>query len=347
MRALRWHARLDVRLEEVDPPPPPPPGQLQVRVLSCGICGTDTEEFKEGPLFVRAGGPHPLTGRAAPITLGHEVCGVVVAAGPLSPTGLLGQVVAVDGLITCGACWACREHKVNLCEQLASIGFSADGGLAAALNVPALGCVPLKPGVPPDIGALAEPLAVAVRALRQGRFVAGERVAVVGGGAVGQLAAQASLALGAKEVVLVEADALRRASAAQSGLPSVVEPSQAGQAGADVVVECSGSPAGVATALSAARPTGRVVIVTITSQSPPVSLLDLVRGERELVGSLSHVYDEDFAAAVELINTGGVGERLPRVTVSLDESVAYLSGAKALPDGIVKVLVKPDAAEGI
>jgi (R,R)-butanediol dehydrogenase/meso-butanediol dehydrogenase/diacetyl reductase len=292
-------------------------------------------------MFVRTGEPHPLTGRAAPITLGHEVCGIVVEAGPSTDTSLLGRAVAVDGLITCGTCWACREHKVNLCEQLASIGFSADGGLAPALNVPALGCVPLEPGLPPDLGALAEPLAVGVRALRRGRFVAGERVAVVGGGAIGQLAAQASAALGAKAVTLVEADALRRASAAQSGLPVVVEPSQASQAGADVVVECSGSPAGVVTALSAARPTGRVVLVTITPHSPPLSVLDLVRHEQELIGSLSHVYDEDFAAAVELINTAGVGERLPRVTVGLDESVGYLTGAKALPDGVVKVLVRP------
>jgi (R,R)-butanediol dehydrogenase/meso-butanediol dehydrogenase/diacetyl reductase len=342
MRALRWHGRLDVRVDEVEPPGPPAAADAQVRVLSCGICGTDTEEFKEGPLFIPTQ-PHPLTGRAPPITLGHEVCGEVVAAGPAADQSLVGRLVAVDGIISCGTCWACKEHRVNLCAQLASIGFSADGGLAPLLNAPARGCIPLREDIAAEVGVLAEPLAVAVRALRRGRFVRGERVAVVGGGAVGQLAAQASLALGAREVVLAEPDPARRASAADAGVPVVVHPGEVGDVGADVVVECSGSPGGVATSISAARATGRVVLLGIAPYSPPLPVLRLVRHEQEIIGSLSHVYDEDFAAAVDLINDGEVGQRLHRVKVGLEEALGYLTGRTALPAGAVKVVVCPGA----
>lgn len=345
MRALRWHGRLDVRIDNVQPPGAPLSGDVQIRVLSCGICGTDTGEFKDGPLFIPTQ-PHPLTGRAAPITLGHEVCGEVVAAGASTDQGLVGRLVAVDGIISCGTCWACREHRVNLCVQLASIGFSADGGLAPVLNAPGRGCVPLAEDVTADIGALAEPLAVAVRALRRGRFVPGERVAVVGGGAVGQLAGQASLALGAKEVVLLEPDPGRRASAAEAGVAVVIHPRDAGQVGADVVIECSGSPVGVITSMSAARATGRVVLVGITPSSPPLPTLRLVRNEQEIIGSLSHVYDEDFAAAVDLINNDGVGQRLYSVKVTLDEAAAYITGRATLGPGVVKVLVRPDSTTG-
>src|SRR6185369_1380936 len=81
MLAVRWHARGDVRVEEVPPPAPPGPGELQLRVRWCGICGTDLEEWLSGPVFIPASVPHPVTGARAPLVLGHEFAGVVVAVG--------------------------------------------------------------------------------------------------------------------------------------------------------------------------------------------------------------------------------------------------------------------------
>ena len=81
MLAVRWHARGDVRVEEVPPPAPPGPGELQLQVRWCGICGTDLEGWLSGPVFIPAAAPHPLTGARAPFILGHEFVGVVVAVG--------------------------------------------------------------------------------------------------------------------------------------------------------------------------------------------------------------------------------------------------------------------------
>ena len=134
--ALRWHGRGDVRLDEIEDPPPPGPGEVQLRPLWCGICGTDVEEYRSGPVFIPSGSPHPLTGRLAPITLGHEFSGEVVDVGPGVERFRPGDRVAADTLIFCGECYWCRRHQVTLCERLAALGLMADGGLAGLCNAP-------------------------------------------------------------------------------------------------------------------------------------------------------------------------------------------------------------------
>jgi (R,R)-butanediol dehydrogenase/meso-butanediol dehydrogenase/diacetyl reductase len=161
-------------------PAPPGPGELQLRVRWCGICGTDLEEWLSGPVFILASVPHPLTGARAPLVLGHEFAGVVVAvdAGVTGP--LPGQRVAVDTIVSCGSCHLCQRGQVTRCLALEALGLHGDGGLAELCNAPARICLPVPDTVADYEAALAEPLAVAVRALRRGGLGPGERVAVVG-----------------------------------------------------------------------------------------------------------------------------------------------------------------------
>ncbi len=346
MKAIRWHARGDVRVDEIDPPPPPGVGEVQIRVLACGICGTDTEEYLHGPMFVQAGRPHPLTGRTAPIVLGHEICGRVISTGDEAGSSLVGRLVAVDGLISCGRCRSCQRHLVNLCEQLAAIGFSADGGLAPLLNAPAPGCVPLPGHVDADAGALAETLSVGIRALRRARYEAGEDVVVFGGGAVGLLAAQAAQVMGAGTVTVVEPDAQRRDLAKLLGIEAVV-PAAAADVRADVVLECSGAGGVVEAALVVARPGGRVVMLAITTAEPALSARQIVRGEREVIGSLSHIYDEDLPAAVELLASGRVQTgSLVETTDDLEVALGRLTLTSSDPvsKSAVKLIVHPPEA---
>ena len=105
MRAVRWHGRRDIRVDEVDEPGTPAPGWVRLRVAACGICGTDVEEYRDGPLAVPLE-PNPLSGRCAPLTLGHESIGIVEEVGEgvaLEP----GTSVAVEGNMTCGSCFWC------------------------------------------------------------------------------------------------------------------------------------------------------------------------------------------------------------------------------------------------
>jgi (R,R)-butanediol dehydrogenase/meso-butanediol dehydrogenase/diacetyl reductase len=192
MLAVRWHARGDVRVEEVPPPAPPGPGELQLQVRWCGICGTDLEEWLSGPVFIPAAVPHPLTGARAPLILGHEFAGVVIAVGAGVTGPLPGQRVAVDTIVSCGSCHWCQRGEVTRCPALGALGLHGDGGLAELCNAPARMCLPVPDTVADDEAALAEPLAVAVRALRRGGLRPGERVAVVGAGTVGLMAVQAA-----------------------------------------------------------------------------------------------------------------------------------------------------------
>jgi (R,R)-butanediol dehydrogenase/meso-butanediol dehydrogenase/diacetyl reductase len=217
VQAVRWHARGDVRVEEVPPPPPPGPGVVQLSVSWCGICGTDLEEWQDGPLFIPVGAPHPVTRARAPLVLGHEFAGVVTAVGEGVTEPARGQRAAVDTIVYCGTCHWCRRGEVIRCASLGALGLHADGGLAGLCNAPARMCLPVPDRVPDDEAALAEPLAVAVRALRRGGLQPGERVAVVGLGAVGLMALQAAIAFGAESVAVVEPLPERRAWPCASG----------------------------------------------------------------------------------------------------------------------------------
>jgi (R,R)-butanediol dehydrogenase/meso-butanediol dehydrogenase/diacetyl reductase len=346
MRAVRWHARGDVRVEEVPPPPPPGPGDVQLQVSWCGICGTDLEEWLSGPVFIPVAVPHPVTGRRAPLVLGHEFAGVVVAVGA-GVTGLWpGQRVAADTIVSCGSCRWCWHGEVTRCPGLGALGLHGDGGLAQLCNAPARMCLPVPDAVADDAAALAEPLAVAVRALRRGGLQPGERVAVVGAGAVGLMAAQAAAAFGAQDVAVIEPLPARRALATRLGADRVVPPGDAATLEADVAVECAGRPGAVQTAVQALRSGGRAVLLGIVTDAVAITPMDLVRGEKSVIGSLSHVWNEDFRVALQLLGRGAV-HAAPLITDRIPLGAAVSGGLALLrdePEKHLKILVHPGEA---
>lgn len=348
MLALRWHGRGDVRLDDIDSPPPPGAGEVQLAVEWCGICGTDVEEYHSGPHFIPVGEPHPLTGRMAPLTLGHEFAGTVVAVGPDVTDHAVGDRVAVDTLIFCGTCYWCQRHQVSLCEKLAAVGQMTDGGLAALCNAPAYSCFHLPEQVSFEAGALAETLAVTVRALRRGRLRIGERVAIVGAGAIGLMALQAARAGGAAEVYVSEPHPERAERARELGA-IVVDGDELRQLGADLVIECSGSPKAIPTAIEAARKGGRVVLVGIYGGPVTLDALSIVTTEREIIGSLSHVYDEDFKTAIGLLAEGSVRAE-PVITHRVPIERALDDGLLALanhPENHIKILIRSQSEEHV
>jgi threonine dehydrogenase-like Zn-dependent dehydrogenase len=202
-------------------------------------------------------------------------------------------------------------------------------------------CLPVPDTVADDEAALAEPLAVAVRALRRGGLRPGERVAVVGAGTVGLMAVQVAAASGAGSVAVVEPLAERRALAVGLGAGCAVPPGDAAALEADVVVECAGTAGAIATALHALRSGGRAVLLGIVTESAPVAPMDLVRGEKSLIGSLSHVWDEDFREALQLLGRGAV-QAAPLITDRIPLAAAVTGGLALLrdePEKHLKILV--------
>jgi (R,R)-butanediol dehydrogenase / meso-butanediol dehydrogenase / diacetyl reductase len=342
MMALRWHGRGDVRLDDVPPPGRPADGELQVEVGACGICGTDVEEWREGPFMIPVGEPHPITGVTAPITLGHELAGSVIAVGSGTGSWAVGDRIAVDGLVSCGDCQQCARGRPNLCWRMGQVGLMRDGGLQPVVNVPAAACLRLPDGVDMTGGALAETLSVGIRALRRGRFVAGEKVAVVGGGAVGLLALQAARALGAAGVTLVEPVAFRRRLGEDLGAETVVHPDRAEGIQADIVLECGGSASSVTTALAVTASAGRTVLLGVSRATPPLPVWETVLREKEIIGSLSHVIDHDYAAALGLLAAGGISYEALVTSVALEDALE--GGLRALaerPDRYLKIVIRP------
>jgi L-iditol 2-dehydrogenase len=243
----------------------PEPGEALLEVRAAGICGTD--------LHIEAG-EYPSV---PPVTMGHEVCGVVLRGGGFEGT----RVVSETYFSTCRTCDFCLAGRPNLCLERRSIGTHVDGAFAPRLVVPLGNLHPIPDWLPDHAAALIEPLACVCNALFDPPVVApGDEVLVLGPGAIGLLAAQAVRAAGGRVTVVgTDRDTARLELAAKLGLEACVPTTQAplvAQAQAapavatgtsdvstrsrfDVVVECSGSEAGIASGLQATRRGGRFV----------------------------------------------------------------------------------------
>ncbi len=353
MKAAVWHGRHDIRIMQFSDPRPPARDGVTLQVAWCGICGTDLEEYLYGPLFIPVEKPNPLTGRAAPMVMGHEFVGVVRAVGAEVSDLKIGDRVAVDTLLHCGECYFCKQHLVQLCEKLAIMGLSTDGGLAEFVNAPRYMCFKYPATLSDEHAALSEPASVAVRAVRRSRLAPGETVAIIGAGTIGLLTLEVARAMGAEKVIVLEPAENRRRIAAQLGAIAAVDPGRndpvlavhalTGSLGADVVFECAGNVRTMAMAPMLARKRGRVVLVGLHDAPTSMRLLSVVTGEQEIIGSFSHVYDEDFGLAVELLSSGRITAE-PLITARIGLKGLVPQGLDELAsnkDRHLKILVSP------
>jgi len=303
---VRWHARGDVRLDEVAVPSPSDT-QVLVRVEAAAICGTDVDEVRLGPITVPVR-PHPVSGRSAPITLGHEIVGSVVEAGPAAGSEV-GARVAPWPSQPCGTCLDCVTGHANRCSLAVALGMSADGGMAEFLVVEGSRCVPVGVDVALERAVLVEPFAVALHALHQVDPV-GRRVAVVGIGSLGLCVVEAAVLAGAAEVIAVSRSELARETARAAGASAAVPTERAGEIDAELVFETAGAAPAIAASFAAVRRGGTIVVLGGHPRATEVGLLDLTIREVALQGSVSHCFT-DFAAAARSITAGDLA-RAPR-----------------------------------
>lgn len=338
MRALRWRAPLTVVLERV-PVPEPADDQALVAVHWTGLCGSDVEEYLQGPVVI-----HP------PVTLGHEIVGEVAVAARDRSGPPVGTPVVVDVVTGCGHCYWCSRHDEGLCPELVVTGQHTDGGLADFVLARAARLVPVPPGLRLDHAALAEPAAVAVRAVRRLGAATGRGAVVIGGGTVGLLVAQVLHNAGAAPVVVLEPGDSRRAVARDLGLHALWAPDADQRRaalmpmypwqGVDLVVECSGASGMAAEGLRLLRPGGTAVLLGITSEVQPFDQNDLVIGEKSVSGSAAHMWDDDVVVAVGQLASGAVqvGPLISR-KVPLDDAAGAFAKLADPSEDVVKVLV--------
>ena len=264
-----------------------------VKVKAAGICHSDAH-YRAGVSEVK-----PL-----PMTLGHEVAGVVEEIGK-GAAGMLnrGDRVVLHYNITCGDCWHCSTGNEQFCPKCLMLGHFTDGGYAEYVTVPARNALILPPEIPFEQGAtLMCASATSFHALRKARLRAGDRAAVFGIGGLGLSAVQLAKAFGAVEVFAVDRKEEKLGLAARYGAVPVnasrVDPVEeirrltCGK-GVDVSVEVIGRAVTMQQALRSLGPMGRAVIVGIGKEPLSVDTYhDLLGSEAELIGSNDHLLQE-------------------------------------------------------
>ncbi|GIF25538.1 (R,R)-butanediol dehydrogenase/meso-butanediol dehydrogenase/diacetyl reductase [Actinoplanes tereljensis] len=309
MLAAVWHGAKDVRVEEVAAPGAPRPGEVVVAVDLACICASDLAEYRDGPHVIPVRRPHRLTGRTAPVILGHEFVGRVLEAGDSGLTA--GDRVCGDACLRCGVCFWCRRGEYNICESGGSIGLHTDGAFARYLTVPGYTLHRVPDAVDDRAAAIVEPLAVGLHGLRRGRFEAGETVTVVGFGMVGAAVTLLAAAIGAGRVIVVEAAPDRAEAARQAGATDVLAPGDTLRGavreltegrGSDLVLDCTGRADVLPVSVELSRRGGRVVVCGLAHEPSAIRADRLVYFEREVIGSLGYRYDHE--AVLRLLASG-------------------------------------------
>jgi L-idonate 5-dehydrogenase len=313
MLAAVLHGAKDLRLEQY-PQPELGAGRVLLRVRRVGICGSDSHYFEHG--YCAAFVP------TRPFILGHELTAEVVAAADDVKLPAVGARVTVNPARACGFCEYCRAGRGNLCRATIMLGSAStkpptDGAFADLVTVRADQCHGLPPDVDDGLGALMEPFAVALHAIKRAGTVAGKRVLVVGGGPIGLLACMTARAFGAAPVVLSDIVEARRSNALKLGADAVLDPLEkqlsarvrelAGE-GFDAIFEASGAPSALRQAFDLVRPGGTIVqIGTLGTADVPLPANQVMVREIQFLGSFR--YGNVFEEAIRLVASGRLNLR--------------------------------------
>lgn len=286
------------------PTPEPAPGEALIKIMKIGVCGSDIHVYH---------GEHPFT--SYPITQGHEVSGLVEKLGE-GVTGLtVGQKVTIQPQVVCGECYPCRHGKYNLCEKLKVMGFQTTGVASHYFAVDAKKVTPLPEDMGLDEGAMIEPLAVAVHAVRRAGDVTGQDICVLGAGPIGILVAQAAKGMGARRVMVTDVSSLRLDKAKECGADFCINTKEKdfgealtecfGPDKADVIYDCAGNNITMGQAIAHARKGSTIILVAVFAGMATVDLA--VLNDHELDLNTSMMYrTEDYDTAIELVNQGKV-----------------------------------------
>ena len=349
MKAAVWYGNKDLRITDV-PEPVVAKDLVKIKVRWCGICGSDVHEYKEGPMIISKK-PHPLTGKSSPVILGHEFSGDVVEVGPEVKRVRVGDRVTINCLIYCGSCVYCRDGEYNMCAKLATVGLAWDGAFAEYLAVPEYTVLKLPDSVTYEMASFAEPVAVAVRAVKRSRLKVGDTAVVVGAGPIGLLVLQAARAAGASQVFAVEPIQVRRELAKKLGAAEAFDPTK-GDMGkeiadrtdnlrAHVAFECVGSQSAFDTAV---RVTGRramIVMVGMALKPIEVPFFRLWGHEKEMTTCTGYV--DEYPAALAFLADRRIQVE-PMITTKIELKDFIEKGLMEMirnPAQYVKILVTP------
>ncbi|WP_187978031.1 2,3-butanediol dehydrogenase [Mycetocola sp. JXN-3] len=355
MKAARFYDRGDIRIDDIAVPEVTA-GTVGIDVAWCGICGSDLHEYLDGPIFVPpAGHPHPISGEEAPITLGHEMSGVVYAVGEGVTDIEVGQKVVVEPYIIDPQYSTEPGTNYHLTPNMNFIGLGGrGGGLGEKITVERRWVHPIADNVPLDEAALIEPLSVGYHAYVRSGAQEGDVALIGGAGPIGLLTAAVLKAKGVT-VVISELSELRRQKALESGVadhafdPSKVNVVEEVRAltdgrGADVAFECTSVNVVLNTLVDAIKAGGTIVVVSIWGKPATVDLQKLVVKEIDLRGTIG--YMGNHPDTIALVESGKIDLK-PFITGKIGLDRLIDEGFDTLinrNETAVKILVSPSGA---
>lgn len=338
MKALVWEAPRVVAMRE-QPTPEIAANQALIKVSYAGICGSELSGYL---------GHSSL--RVPPLVMGHEFAGTIVALGSEAPAELsIGQEVAVNPLSSCGTCSFCTAGQPQLCSKRQLMGAHRPGAYAEYAVVPVASIIPLPSGLSTRNGALAEPLAVAIRTSELAGDVAGKVVLVIGAGPIGLLVLQVLKRNGAARVFVADLDAARLAMADELGgeilnprevdVVKTVREATNGE-GAIAAVDAVGTAITRAQCVSATRSGGTVVLCGLHEEVSSMSAAEIIRREIHVRGTFAYTH-KNFSDAVALLAEGSVRLDPWVVEAPLADGGKWFERLIEEPGNVAKVLLIP------
>jgi len=308
MKAVRLHAKGDLRVEEIAAPSAPQGDQVLVKVSAAGICGSDLHNFRTGQWISRA-----------PSTAGHEFSGTVLSVGPDVRAFKPGDRVAADSRYWCGDCGPCREGLHHLCAKLGFVGELCDGGFAEQVILPERLLHAVPPGLPDEVAAMAEPYAVALHAVRRLQLHDNEPVLIAGAGPIGGLAALVLAEQGFTDIRVADRNAARaQLVSGVTGARVVPLAKEEGQRPLRAAIDATGSVQALRALIDCLDGGARLAIVGISHGSLDIDPNILVEREMSLIGC--HAFRDELPDALAMLSASAPrAARLIDRVIGLDD----------------------------
>ena len=325
MKAAVWHGLKDIRVEDVELRALRD-DEVKVRVAWAGICGSDLHEYEEGPVFVPVESKADLTGEVAPLTMGHEFAGVVEEVGSKVTNYKAGDRVVVNPTLT----YRKKHEEVDRYDGFNFIGLHGNGGFAKYANVPETNVHHLAENLTLQDGALVEPMAVAVQAVKDSGVTLGDSVAVFGAGPIGLLTVIAAKASGASKVIVLDLSDDRLEKAKELGATHIINsgkenPVQAVRAlvpdGVDVSFEVAGVAPTYKQAIDVTKARGNMMIVSIFARPIEWNPIQLTNTGVNILSSIVYT-PSTFQRTIDAMGSGQLNPQgIITSQIKLDEIV--------------------------
>lgn len=346
MKAARWYAAKDIRVEEAKIPTPND-NQVKIEVKFTGICGSDLHEYTHGPQLIPVDKPYLLNGHQGTTTLGHEFSGVVEAVGKNVTNVKKGDRVTVEPIFRNPESPFITTGEYNLSEPLGFVGLTSNGGFAKYTVVEDYMVHKMPDKMTFEQGAIVEPAAVAAYAIHQSGMKMGDTVLITGAGPIGLLTVQVAVATGASQIFVSDISENRLKKAKEVGathtfdardkdIPQRIK--EKTSYGVDVFIDAAGVQASFDTGINSLRNGGTAVIVALFAKEVTHNALNHTLRELTIKGTAA--YRNIFPQTIALINSGRLPvEKLITSVISLDEIVEKGFEALVNDPSEVKVLV--------